>query len=284
MPGTFFQLPTVGESGVFRKLLKAGRGFGEVAVSDVLLHLIPFVTGQSIPLRRHRSVVIVEICRSGLSLFTHDIDKDHAAVVAKGATALREENLFVLGGQVVQGVAGVHYIEMVCGSLSQHGDHVPAEQIYTDSEWLQVVSGDIESVRGEIASAVLSDLPWVQDLADMGGVSASEIENIEWSLAGREQLSYSSGDLPVKHEIVADDLLVGAPGFAEDVDRVCVHIEDVLLVDVNASMLWCMTGARRALCESGRAHLCQFRRYGGIGEKTGATIHRIGYYNNVNCR
>jgi hypothetical protein len=33
----------------------------------------------------------------------------------------------------------------------------------------------------------------------------------------------------VKHEVVADDLLVGDPGFAEDVDRVFfIHIEDVL--------------------------------------------------------
>jgi hypothetical protein len=65
----------------------------------------------------------------------------------------------------------------------------------------------------------------------MGSISAPQIEDIERSLAALKQLPDSRRDFPVKHKIVADDLLVGCPGFAEDVDRVCFHIEDILPFD-----------------------------------------------------
>ena len=238
VPGAFFQLPAVDQSCVCSQLAQVGRGFGKIAVPDVFLHLVPFLTGQGIPLRRHRPVVIVEICRPGLPLFKHDIHQDNAAVVANGPAALREKNLFLLDGQVVQGIAGVHHIEVVVGSLLKHGDHIPAEQIDTDSERFKVVSGHIEGVGGKVASTVLSHLPRVQNLVDMGGVSASQVEDLQLTLAFREQRFDGGRDLLVEHEVVADDLLVGAPGFPEDVDRVCVHIENELPFDVNPLILW----------------------------------------------
>ena len=125
---------------------------------------------------------------------------------------------------------------MIVGSLPQYRDHVPAEQIDTDSEWLQVVFGNIECVRGEIASAVLRHLTGAQYLTDMSGITTPQVKNIERFLAAFEQFFDCSKDFPVKHEIVADDLLVGGPCFAEDVDRVCFHIEEVPPFDVNHSM------------------------------------------------
>lgn len=229
MPPLFSQPPAGRQSSVIGQHLDDGRGFGEIAVPYVFLYLIPLVRGQGFPLCCHRSVVTIEICQPALSLFEHDIHQDDATVFAKGASAFIEKSLFGLEGQVVQGIAGVYHVEMVFGSLLQHGDHIPAEQIYTDSERLQIVSGKIESVRRKIASAVLRHLTGVQYLADMGRISAPQVEEIERARATLEQLFDRSRKFPVKHEVVADDLLVGDPGFAEDVDRVFfIHIEDVL--------------------------------------------------------
>ena len=242
MPCLFFQPQAGLQASITGKHPDDGRGFGEITVPYVFLYLIPFVRGQGLPLRCHRSIVTIEICRPGLSLFEHDIHQDDATVFAKGTTALREKSLFVLSGQMVQGIAGVDHVEIVIGSLLQYSDHVPAKQIYTDSQRLQVVSGDIESVRGKIASAVLRHLTGAQYLADMGGISAPQVKDIERSLTALKQLPDSRRDFAVKHEVVADDLLVGCPGFAEDVNRVCFHIEDVLPFDVNPSMPVSMIG------------------------------------------
>ncbi len=241
VPRIFFQPLAGRQSSVIGQGLNGSRSFGEIAVSYVFLHLIPFVSGQGLPTRRHHPVVTIEICRPGLLLFEHDIHQNDATILAKGTLALGEKSLFFLDGQVVQGVAGIDHVKMVLGSLLQHGDHVPAEQIHTDSQRLQILSGNIESVGGKIASAVLRHLTGVQYFADMGGISTSQVENIERSWAALEQLSYSSKGFAVKHQVVVDDLLVGGPGFAEDVDRVCFHIEDVLPFDINPLMPGCTT-------------------------------------------
>jgi hypothetical protein len=77
----------------------------------------------------------------------------------------------------------------------------------------------------------------------MGSISAPQVKDTERSRVAFEQLSDSSREFPVKHEVVADDLLIGGPGFAENVDRVCVQIENVLPFGVNSYMRRCMTEA-----------------------------------------